>query len=189
MIAWDQTDLSLFPHDPTAVGSWNYGPDITTAVPASITSAPSNATGYTTDLPSSSAILANSSAASDQSGNAGGELSAGAQAGIGVGVAVIVVLAVVVIVMWWRARGKESKDSAGDVPRRTDMRGMFGEDVPHLTGTHELFDGSALYEKPDQDRVPELNDNVVARELDSGIRTHELVGDIAAEHGEGGKRN
>ncbi|KAK4619740.1 hypothetical protein CLAFUW4_11314 [Fulvia fulva] len=110
MIAWQNSDLSILQHHPTATGTFDIPTGSTIPAATTITPTPfADADSGTLSSPN----LATSTNALDAQRV---ELSTGAKAGIGVGVAAGVMILVLVAFLFWRRRRKQRAAAAQHAP-------------------------------------------------------------------------
>lgn len=171
VIAWQGQDVSLFPHHPTATGTWN----VATNVPSP--PVPST-TPFFSPTPGSH-FIANPT---DDSKSESRGLGAGAKAGISIGVVMLAALMGVVIFLLI-SRRRQAKAAAAAALDPPELQG----DSKHAV---EAGDGCEIYEKSTKDNVPETPGDTLRQELsgdsqrveaDDKTAVAELEGDLAAE--------
>lgn len=159
MIAWQSSDLSLFEHHPTAVGTWNSATGIPSPASATNTAIPSVTEGsHFINLTSSAAESENSPAATNPETG----LSTGAKAGIGVGISlgVFLITALIAFLLWKRRKGK--KQIEPEMPAEADSRTLVQEHK-------ELSPDSQVHEASGESKAHEMCDNNDLRhEMSSG---------------------
>lgn len=170
VIAWQGQDVSLFPHHPTATGTWN----VATNVP----SPPSPTTTPYFSPTSGSHFIANPT--DDEESHR--TLSAGAKAGISIGVVVFAAIVGTLIFLMSRRRRRRRR-AAAETASAPELHG----DSKHVA---EAGDGGEIYEKSTKDNAHETAGDTLRHELtedsqrfeaDNKTAVAELEGDLAAE--------
>ena len=161
MIAWQNSDLSILQHHPTATGTFNIPSGSTLPAPTTITP---TSTSNSNSTASNSPALATASNALNAKHV---DISAGAKAGIGVGVAAgVIILALVAFLLWRRKRKQKTSAAAHHAPTPE----LHEDPIPEVHGDHkqmhQLGDEGVIHQAGEGKKSSEINHAGVLAELE-----------------------